>query len=438
MNHSEKIDHDAVLRARTMLLGSGGLSPVREVEVYRVLAPVSPLTYLPKLARALVSYGYWREIGDRPDVRLAVCAEAADAARRIDAGEPRRTELLVDVLRTCQHELFRAGRRAEGVAMCEEMAEAGRWGFEQGQVSSARYVEGRLATVRAEEGRHREAAELRERLARPGPDETPADVFFWNNVAWAADLDAAGQRDAALDVFADLVSTHRRGVEAAKPPLALLTWELVHHSRMLDAAGRRAEARSARQEALALLAELARTGERTSGGDVLRWTALFALSGRPAEPEASPGAPAPAFGTSLSSWSPDVREAYVASLPRLEEEVAALAGAARTDARGHLPALVTAQRRLTIRSVLVGVKRGRPDLEPFRPLFDEGVALARRLADLPGPAHDGPAASARALTDRAVFLVADERYGAAYDDFLEVVALLDGDVSPISHPKTVK
>ncbi|MFE4332092.1 hypothetical protein ACFRQM_22530 [Streptomyces sp. NPDC056831] len=57
MNHSENVDQDAVLRARTMLLGSGGLSVEQEIEAYRVLAGVSPLTYLPKLSEALVGDG---------------------------------------------------------------------------------------------------------------------------------------------------------------------------------------------------------------------------------------------------------------------------------------------------------------------------------------------------------------------------------------------
>ncbi|MFJ3309968.1 hypothetical protein ACIPSA_44600 [Streptomyces sp. NPDC086549] len=72
MDHSEKVDQDAVLRARTMLLGSGRLSLARQIEAYRVLAKVGPLTYLPKLCDALVFYGYEPEFRDRPDIRLAL------------------------------------------------------------------------------------------------------------------------------------------------------------------------------------------------------------------------------------------------------------------------------------------------------------------------------------------------------------------------------
>ncbi|MFI2458023.1 hypothetical protein [Streptomyces sp. NPDC019539] len=53
-----------------------------------------------------------------------------------------------------------------------------------------------------------------------------------------------------------------------------------------------------------------------------------------------------------------------------------------------------------------------------RPYFDEGVALGRRLPD-------DPARLARALTDRAMFLVAARTFEPAHADFAEAVALLD-------------
>ncbi|WP_137992437.1 hypothetical protein [Streptomyces vilmorinianum] len=425
MNHSENVDQDAVLRARTMLLGSDRPSLAREVEAYRVLARVSPSAYLPKLTRALVSWSYSRQLRDLPEQQLALCAEAADAARRIDAGEPNRTEVLVRVLGVYERALFAVGRRAEGLAVCEEMAEAGRQGFERGQVTSPLYGHGRLASVLAEEGRHREAAEicgrgLRARRLDGSPGISPG-VSFWSMVEWAAELDAAGLHDEALDAFADLVAATRKEAEAGDTSLAILTWELVHHARMFDAAGRTAEARAARQEALVLLTELAETGERKSWSNILSWwITLFALSGRSAEPAASPDAPAPPFGTHHHDWSPDVRQAYIDDIPALEEEVAGLEEA------GCLPDLVAAHRRLTIRSALLQERRTHLILKPLRPLFDEGVALARRL----GP---GTHAHAQALTDRSMFLLAAHQYGEAHDDFRMVVEL-----SPISHPTSPK
>ncbi|MFC9620622.1 hypothetical protein ACFTXM_11665 [Streptomyces sp. NPDC056930] len=422
MNHSENVDQDAVLRARTMLLGSGGLSVEQEIDAYRVLAEVSPLTYMPKLSKALVSFGYAPEFRDRPDIQLALHAEAVAAARRIGAEEPKRTELLIGALTPYQRLLYTAGRRAEGFAICEEMAEAGRQGFERGQVPSPVYGHGRLAAVLAEEGRHREAAEICGRIVRAARPEEPSGVSFWTAVEWAAELDAAGLHDAALDAFAHMVDACRRELDAGSTSLAILTWELVRHSQMLDAAGRRAGAGAARKEALGLLAELGETGERKSWSNILSWwTMLLGLSGRAEEPAASARTPAPPFGSTL--WSPDTRQAYFEGLPALEEETARLTEPAAVDPRRHLPGLIATHRRMTIRSALHRENRTHRILKPLRPVFDEGVALARRLDGL--GAQEGRALLARALTDRSMFLLAAKQYGEAHDDFLVVTTLLD-------------
>ncbi|MET7861183.1 hypothetical protein ABZS81_29085 [Streptomyces sp. NPDC005318] len=422
MNPTRRVDQDAVLRARTMLLGSGELSLVQQLEAYRVLAEVSPRAYLPKLCRALLWRGYAGEFRSRPDIQLALHAEAASAARRIDTAEPKRTALLVDALDAYQHALYAAGRRADGLAVCEEMAAAGRRGFEEGQVTSPPRAHSRLAAVLAEEGRHREAAEIHGSSAGDCDD-----VDFWSRVEWTAELDAAGQRTEALDAFGRLVDLTRRECEADGTSLAILTWELVHHSHMLDTAGLGPEAGAARKEALVLLEELARTGERKSWSNILDWwTCLFALSGRPAEPAASSRTPAPPFGAHIHRWSPDVRQAYFEGLPALEAAAAALAEPAGTDPHNHLAELIAVHRRLTVRSALVWTKRTHRILKPLRPVFDEGVTLARRLADLPAAGADPvKGALCRALTDRSMFLVAAKQYGEAYEDFREAAALLD-------------
>ncbi|WP_329341593.1 hypothetical protein OG866_36985 [Streptomyces sp. NBC_00663] len=51
-------------------------------------------------------------------------------------------------------------------------------------------------------------------------------------------------------------------------------------------------------------------------------------------------------------------------------------------------------------------------LKPLWPVFDEGVAPARRLGERE--------ALGEALTGRAMFLVAAKQYGEAYDDLREV------------------
>ncbi|MFD3534957.1 hypothetical protein [Streptomyces sp. NPDC058664] len=279
-----------------------------------------------------------------------------------------------------------------------------------GQVASPAYGQGQLAKVLAEEGRHAEAAEICGRYGGSGQPE----VSFWSTVEWSAELDAAGRRDEALGAFTVLVDDTRRTAEAATSSLAVLVWELVHRSRMFDAAGRREEAGADRQEALLPLVRLAETGEPKVWGNVLsRWSTLFALSGRAAEPAGSREAPAPPFGADPLHWSPDTRKSYFAAAPALEAEVA------RPVEAGRLSEAPAAHQRPARRAALLEGKRTYRIEERLRPVFDEGVALARRL-----PASSE--ALAHALTDRAMFLVAVQRYGEAHADFGEAVGILGG------------
>ncbi|MFF5920733.1 hypothetical protein ACFY8C_20670 [Streptomyces flavochromogenes] len=397
MNHSENVDHDAVLRARTMLLGSGRPSWRQEVEAYRVLAEVSPAAYLPKLAATLTSYrnNHWRTA--RPEVELACHAEAADAARRIDRGEPNRTEVLCWTLDSYRRTLLTAGRRAEAFAVCEEMAEAGRLGFERGQVQSPAHGQCRLATMLAEEGRHGEAADLRGR-----------------SVAAVGDLDAAGRHEEALAAFTEHMDRIRSEIESGASSSANLVWELVHRSKMFDTGGRREEAGADRREALRILARLAEGGEPgLRSNDLGRWSTVFALSGRAAEPPGTRDAPMPPFGIDCLHWSPDAKESYVAGIPSLETDVAELAAA------GRIAEAVEAHRRLVRRSAVLHERHAHGIEECLRPLFDEGVALARRVPAM-------PETIVRSLTDRAMFLAAVARYGDAHADFAEAMALLGG------------
>ncbi|MFD3994620.1 hypothetical protein [Streptomyces sp. NPDC058548] len=411
MNHSENVDHDAVLRARTMLLGSGRPSLSQEVQAYRVLAKVSPAAYLPKLVAALARYGYEPGFRDHPLPRLALHAEAAEAARRLDVTETNGARLLCQALDAYQYTLFLVGRREEGMAVCEELAEVGRRTLEQRGAARNRYGS-RLAAVLAEEGRHDEAADVCARDARSGPS-------FGDAVARSAELDAAGRHGEALEVFAELVDATRRGAEEGSVPWALLVWALVHRSRMLDAAGHRREAGADRREVLTLLDGLARTGDSGDPGDLLPcWADLFALSGRDVEPAGSREAPGPPFGHGLRVWSHATIEAYFDGIPALGAEAAGRPGS------GGLPDQVTAHYRLTLRSGLFALRHRERFEKSLRPLFDEGVALAGRLPGDPG-------ASVRALTDRSMFLVAAKRYEEARADFTEAARLLD---STTPHP----
>lgn len=359
-----------------MLLGSGGLALQQEVEAYRVLADVGPLTYLPRLSRALVwlSQDAYR---DQPEACLALRAEAVEAARRLDENEPARTELLVDALRAYQQSLYALGRRAEGFSVREEMACVGRRGYETGQVESPAYGLGSLAAALAEEGRHRESAEAYGQIVdaeRP----RPGGVSFWTMVDWTTQLDAAGLPDEALAAFKELVDHTRARLEEGWASLATLIWDLVHYSRMLDARGRCDDAHEARREVDTLLSELAETGERKSWSCILPWwTALFVLSDK----EEDEGQAAP---------------------DGLAERIAA-------------------QRRLTIDAAKRWGSHHHRFLASLRPSFDEGVELARRLAEL--DERCGTPALVRALTDRSALLVAGKSYAEALADFREAAAL---------------
>ncbi|AJF68060.1 hypothetical protein [Streptomyces vietnamensis] len=392
MGNAEKFSQDAVLRARVLLLGSEQPSLRERLDAYRVLATASPRAYLPKLFDALVERA--NELRD-PDLDVVLYGEAVDAARRFGADVPDGEERLNRALHGYQHALFAVGRRAEGLAVCEELAEAGRYS--------------RLAVVLAEEGRHGEAAELYGRHIVPGAGD---DVSEWTLIEWAAELDAAGRHEEALEVFARVVDDHRHRAAEDRGPLASLVWKLEQYARMLRAAGRRAEEAAARREALALLARLAEGGEPVSWSNIQAWwVTLLSLSGRSAEPAATPEAPLPAFGVHLvHGWSPDIREEHFASIPALERQTDALRES------GDLPGLIVAQRRLTVRRALLWEASGRRTEESLRPSFDEGVALARRLTT-------DPAALARALTDRSMFLLAVKRYEEAHADFAEATAL---------------
>ena len=420
MNPPENVDQYAVMRARAMLLGSGRPSYRQEVEACRVLAKVSPLTYLPRLVRALLMLSYQPEFRDRPQECLAVCEESLAAARLVEAGEPKRLELLADALNACQRELYRLGRREDGFAVREEMAGVGRQAYESGQVASPVYGLGPLAAALAEEGRHSEAADAYGRIveaerAKDGKHR----VRDWSLINWAAALDAAGQHDAALAAFGELVMATRNEFEAGTTSLSILAWELMRFSEMLDAHGQHADACAVRLEVGVLLAELARTGERKSWSNITAWwVVLLGLSGRSDERPA-PGEPAPPFGSHMG-WSPDLRVSYLEGRSAIEAAIASLAPLAQDDPHRYLAELVTLQRRLTIRSAIHWQWRTHRILEPLQPMFDQGVTLARRLLKV--DADQGRATLARALTDRSMLFVAGRQYAEAHADFQEAAA----------------
>ncbi|MDJ0382086.1 hypothetical protein [Streptomyces sp. G-G2] len=121
MTHSAHTDHHAVLRARVALLGSGKPTVAQRVEAYRVLARVSPLAYLPLLARTLGKYAI-RDYAHEPLIALALLAESVAAGRRMVELEPVRGDLLTGSLAAYRVQLAVMGRQEEARAVEAEIA----------------------------------------------------------------------------------------------------------------------------------------------------------------------------------------------------------------------------------------------------------------------------------------------------------------------------
>ncbi|MFJ8647423.1 hypothetical protein ACIRNI_15040 [Streptomyces sp. NPDC093546] len=407
MNHSASpvtVDHDDIIRARTALLASGRRTPREEVRAYRVLAQVSPAAYLPLLAGSLLSRSY-QIPNDRPDVCLPLVEEAVAAARAIDPAEPARAEVLRRALHAYQRELYAAGRRAEGLAVRAELG-PGIW-----------------ATGLLEEGRYAEAADALTRVVPALRADGPrSGALAWSLLEWTTALDAAGRHAEALAAFADFVAMQAEEAANERASLSSHLLLLLRYTRMLDAAERREDAAAVRREALALLTELAATGEprNWSGYQAVFWAVLLSISGAESE-RFAPGEPRPPFGATVMDWSPDIRKRYFDACDGLREQVDALAPLAADDPGRHLAELVRLQRVLTVRSAVRSEACGCLSAERAGPLFDEGVELARRLA-AHAPA-DGTAALVTALTDRCAFHIAGRDFAAALADFREALTL---------------
>ncbi|WP_329166192.1 hypothetical protein OHB49_41610 [Streptomyces sp. NBC_01717] len=423
MNLSGKVDQDDIVRARNVLLASGRRTPREEVDAYRVLAQVSPVSYLPRLVKALQRLSYDTSAGERHAACLALREEAVAAARAIDPAEPARGDLLYEALDSCQRELYTLGRRAEGLAMRAEMLAIGR---AQAELSRDPAVKGLRdwAAGLSEEGRCAEAADaLTEWVAAILPDGPGSGGLAWSLLEWIAALDDAGRSGEALAAFETLVSM--QAVEAAndRGPMACHLYSLIGYAQMLDTCGRGEQAAAVRQEALALLTGLAATGERKSwsGYQASYWAVLLSFSGADSERPTS-GGPRPPSGATPMQWSPDAKRRYFDSRIALRERVDTLAPRATEDPDLHLAELVRLHRVLTVRSAVYWEHRTHLFADRVRPLFDDGVSLARRLSQH-HPA-DGTPTLAKILIDRSTFHTAAGEFGPALDDFCQALSYL--------------
>ena len=423
MNHSGKVDQDDILRARNILLASGRRTAREEVDAYRVLAQVSPAAYLPRLARALQHLSYDTSSGKRHPACLALREEAVAAARAVDPAEPARADLLYEALDTCQRELYTLGRRTEGLAVRAEMLAIGRAQAELSGNPTVKGLSGWAAGL-SEEGRYAEAADaLTEWVAAILPNGPGEGALAWSLLEWIAALHDAGRSGEALAAFETLVSME--AVEAAndRGSMACHLYSLVGYAQMLDACGRGEQAAAVRQEALALLTELAATGERKSwsGYEASYWAVLLSFSDADSERPTS-GGPRPPSGATPMRWSADARQRYFDSRVALREEVDTLAPRATEDPDQHLAELVRLQRVLTVRSAVYWEHRTHLFAERVRPLFDDAVGLARRLSRH-NPA-DGTPTLAKILIDRSTFHTAAREYGPALEDFRRALSYL--------------
>ncbi|MFI0813326.1 hypothetical protein [Streptomyces echinatus] len=420
MNQPGRVDQDDIVRARNVLLGSGHRTPRQEVDAYRVLAQVSPASYLPLLARALQRLSYDSGAGERHPACLALCEEAVDVARSIDPAEPNRADVLFEALNSCQRELYTVGRRAEGLAMRAEMLAIGR---AQAELTKDPVVRGlrQWAAGLSEEGRHAEAADaMTELVTSLLPKGPGSGSLAWSLMEWIAALHDAGRSEAALAAFETLVSMEAAEAANDRGSMACHLYSLIGYAWMLDTNGLNERAALVRQEALVLLTELAETGERKtwSGYQSTFWAVLLSFSGAENDRPASDG-PRPPSGAALMQWSPDARQRYFGSRHTLREEVDLLAARAAEDPGRHLAELVRLHRILTVRSAVYWENRTHLFPERVRSLFDDGVDLARQLFQH-DPA-DGTRTLARALIDRSTFHTAAGEFGPALDDFRQAL-----------------
>uniref|UniRef100_A0AAU2VPG1 Tetratricopeptide repeat protein n=1 Tax=Streptomyces sp. NBC_00008 TaxID=2903610 RepID=A0AAU2VPG1_9ACTN len=423
MNQLRKVDQDDIVRARNVLLASGRRTPGEEVDAYRVLAQVSPVSYLPLLASALQRLSYDDGSCKRHASCLALCEEAVAVARSIDPAEPGRADVLYRALDTFQRELYRVGRHTEGLALRAEMLAMGR---AQAELSGDPVVKGlgEWAAGLSEEGRYAEAADaMTELVAAMLSYEPRSGTLVWSLLEWIAALHDAGRSGEALAAFETLVGTEAAEAADDRRSMAGHLYSLIGYAQMLDAYGRAERAALARQEALVLLERLADTSERKSwsGYRTSFWAVLLSMSGAGSGRPASDGTH-PSSGADPMHWSPSAKQRYFDSRHALREEVDTLALRAAEDPDRHLAELVRLNRVLTIRSAVYWKSQTHRFAKEMHSLFDDGVSLALQL--FRHDPEEGKRTLARNLIDRSTFHTATGEFGPALDDFRQALSCL--------------
>jgi hypothetical protein len=257
--------------------------------------------------------------------------------------------------------------------------------------------------------------------------EDASDTSVWDRLCLTAELDAAGQPDAAVATLGEILDEDRTRLLTDATSLSSVFHSLIWYTVLLDRSGRPHDADAARREALGLARRLAATGEPRNwcGGQHTRAAILLGSQAQDEEPVIA-GEPRPAFGVYMSYWSRDLRARYIKDIgaPRCGASAGDQGGTLQ-DAAGEvlLPEVASLRRRLAIRTAVYRLWHcGHRFLEPTLPAFDNSVAAARRLHAEAGVT--GRPALARALTDRAMLLIAGARYPDALADYEEALNLL--------------
>ncbi|MCZ4125690.1 hypothetical protein [Streptomyces sp. H39-S7] len=361
--------------------------------------------------------------GKRHAASLALSEEAVAAARLIGPLDPARAEILYGALDTCQRELYTLGRRAAGLAMRAEMLAIGR---AHAELFAGPVVKGLNTWARglSEAGRYTEAADAMTELIEASLSEGPVSGdLTWSLLEWIAALHSDGRSGQALTAFETLVSMEAAEAANDRGPMACHLYSLIGYATMLDTYGRVEQAALTRQEALALLTELADTGERKSWSSYQTtfWAVLLSFSGADSEHPASDG-PRPPSGAALMQWSPGAKQWYFDSRPALREQIDAVTAQATEDPDQHLAELVRLHRTLTARSAVYWEDRTHLFAERVRSLYDDGVDLGRRLSQ--HDPVDGTRTLAGVLIDRSNFHTAAREFKPALDDFREALDCL--------------
>ncbi|WP_221320983.1 hypothetical protein [Actinoplanes sp. L3-i22] len=400
---SDEVDQDEVAWAQAVLVKSRA-SAAEMVQAYRILAAWKPQVYGLRLAGQLHKRSWNVRTG-----RMALLEEAVTVGRSSPLTSARDVRRYVEVLDSYQSALYEAGRRAEGFDVCAELGRLARRADDGSLPGLAVW-----ARCLAESGRHAEAADA---CAELMVQQRPADGSTWSGQLWGiirfvAQAHAAGRFEQAHAVLADAIEVDREFVDRGEGQERVLVHLLVYQAWMLRADGCGQAAAEVERDALAVLGSIVRAGgERKvwSGYQSSLWSTLLAASSVTSERDSE--GPLPAFGWSITDWSPDLRETYSA-------ETAAIAGSAA--ALTSQPELALMRRELAVRTAVRDEWRsGTRWAQRCASVFDESVVSARRCHDSGDPA--GAALLAQALTDRAGLAAADSRFEAANDDLTEAL-----------------